>query len=104
MQRENTAFPITAQSRSMRAIIIDRLTCAQRAVIALELDGYSVIDVRLTGCCRPTIEIQNDARLGQLVDDARACYYARKHGLHGVERVGQFELEGCRVIWTVKGH
>lgn len=95
--------PGAGAPRPLNDLMLDRLTAAKRAVVALKREGYTVIDVRLAGC-RPLIEVQNHPHLAELIESQRACYYIYRHGPCGPERVGQFELEGCRVIWTVKGN
>lgn len=89
--------------RPLTDIILDRLTAAKQAVVVLKREGYSVIDVRIADGCKPTIELQDHPRLAQLVAEQKASYYIYRQGHTGPERVGQFDLDGCRVIWTARG-
>lgn len=89
--------------QSINDIMLDRLTQAKRAVVALKHEGFSVIgmDMSLT---RPVLQIQNCARCRALIEQCRAAYY-RWQTVDGVrEQIAQFELEGCKVIWVERGH
>ncbi|MCG8993244.1 hypothetical protein LH427_09690 [Laribacter hongkongensis] len=54
---------------------------------------------------RPTIEIQTNARCHRLIQSGEAVYYSFGREPHfGPYREGQFNLGGCRVVWTEFGH
>lgn len=84
-------------------IMLDRLTQAKRAVVALKRDGYSVIgmDMSLT---RPVLQIQTCAQCGELIKQGRAAYYRWQTVGAVREQIAQFELEGCKVIWVERGN
>lgn len=84
-------------------IMLDRLTQAKRAVVALKRDGYSVIgmDMSLT---RPVLQIQTCAQCAELIKQGRAAYYRWQTVGAVREQIAQFELEGCKVIWVERGN
>ena len=88
---------------SMNDIMLDRLGQAKRAVVQLKRDGFTVIgmDMSLT---RPVLQIQTCAACRALIEAGKAAYY-RLQTVDGVrERIAQFEVEGCKVIWAERGH
>ena len=98
-----TAMNTTPDFKNINDIMLDRLTHVKRAVVTLKRDGYSVIGMDMEHA-RPVLKIQNCARCQKLIDAGRAVFY-RWQTVDGVrEKIAQFELEGCKVIWTERGH
>lgn len=89
--------------KNINDIMLDRLTQVKRAVVALKRDGYSVIGMDMEHA-RPVLKIQNCALCQKLIDEGRAVFYHWQTVDGARERIAQFGLEGCKVIWIERGH
>lgn len=98
-----TARMANAPQKPMNDLMRDRVQAAERAIATLARYGFTVIGLRIEQGARPTIQIAPGKRCAQLVADARAGYYIRRQGPSGPERLGQFQVEDCRVIWLEAG-
>lgn len=78
--------------------LIDRVTNVRSVLIKVKRSGYQVIDVDLKGL-RPTITLEYHADLARLVEEGVACYYIQRTIVGVSERVGQFVIDGVRIIW-----
>ncbi len=78
---------------------------AARAIEALSENGFTVTAVELHNPAHPTIRVQMCHRCRRLVENGEAAYYSfGRLDPHGLYREGQFQLGGCRVVWTEHGH
>lgn len=76
--------------------------CARAAetVVMLGNSHFHVLDVCID-LPRPTIRVRECETVRRMIERGDAVYYARSHEPGwGVMRGGQFQLNGCRVIWT----
>lgn len=84
--------------------VLDRITAAKRAVIALKREGFTVVGVEIDHGLRPTITIQPCGKCAELIASGKAVHYKWTTGASGREVWGQWQIEDCRVLWTEKGH
>jgi len=92
------------QPRQQNDLLLDRLTAARRAVIALKREGFTVIGVEIDHGIRPTLTIAPCSKCAGLIASGQAAHYKWITGARGREVCGQWQIEGCRVLWTEKGH
>ena len=97
------ARPGHADQKPMNDLMLDRVHAAERAITALARYGFTVVGLRIEQGARPTVEVAPGKRCAQLIEDARAAYYVMRQGPSGPERMGQFQVEDCRVIWLEAG-
>jgi len=92
--------PHAGQPRPLIDVLLDRATAVRNVLAKLRNSGYQVIDYRLEGA-RPTVELEAHTDLARLIDEGVACYYIQRPGPSGLgERVGQFVVDGVRLVWT----
>lgn len=104
-----TRAPAGVQQLSHNEHFFERVRTVVRAAAALDAEGHRILSADLgLGAIKPTIQVANDPRLGAKVAAEQAAYYrfCVSSGLGGrvQERTGQFDREGCRVVWTERGH
>lgn len=83
----------------------ERVRTVVRAAAALDSEGHRILSADLgLGSLKPTIQVATDARLAEKIEADEACYYKWAHKLGLQTRHGQFEREGCRVVWAERGN
>lgn len=76
-------------------LISNSLVRIGKAVHSLDDKALTVIGYRHDNSNIPTIEIAHHPICEKMIANGSAVYF-----MHiGVHRFGQFELEGCRVVW-----
>ncbi|MDF7669857.1 hypothetical protein PT276_01335 [Orbaceae bacterium ESL0721] len=76
-------------------IINNGLSAVKRAVKSLSDQELTVIGFYHDSFSKPTIEIEHHPKCSKYIAAGLAAYY-RHEGLY---RFGQFELNGCRIVW-----
>ncbi|HZZ04611.1 hypothetical protein [Paraburkholderia sp.] len=66
--------------------------------------GFVVIGIEFSNGSKPTIQIQNCAACGELIEKGEATYYRTGGAGSGRYRVGQFKIGEIRVLWNEQGH
>jgi len=75
------------------------------AIEALSQNNFTVVAVELNTPARPTIRIQTCSQCHRLIAKGDAVYFSYGQQEHfGPYREGQFQLGGCRIVWTEFGH
>lgn len=75
------------------------------AIEGLSQNGFTVVAVELNTPARPTIRIQTCSQCRRLIANGEAVYFSYGRQEHfGPYREGQFNLGGCRIVWTEFGH
>ena len=98
---DRTVPPHVQDNASM---LLAALRIAQ-AVRQLTERGLSVVSASLQHTERPTIRIRTSPRCQRLIASGDAVYYSFGHDTYfGHYRQGQFQLAGCRIVWTEFGH
>ncbi|WP_230370791.1 hypothetical protein [Paludibacterium denitrificans] len=95
----------THSTRQVNAALLDATHKAARAIEALSENGFTVTDVELKSVSRPTIRIQTSGQCHTLIAKGEAVYFSfGKRERVGQYREGQFQLGGCRIVWTEIGN
>ncbi|XKM14270.1 hypothetical protein RCS94_03635 [Orbaceae bacterium ac157xtp] len=76
-------------------IINNGLSSLNQAIKSLSDLDLTVIGFYQDLLSKPTIEIEHHPKCKKYIATGQAAYY-RHEGLY---RFGQFELEGCRIVW-----
>ncbi len=76
-------------------IINKSLKAVNKAVKSLTDEELTVIGFYHDSFSKPTIEIEHHPKCNKYIVAGQAVYYLHK----GIYRFGQFELEGCRIVW-----
>lgn len=76
-------------------IINESLNAVSKAIKSLCDESLTVIGFYHDSYSKPTIEIEHHPKCSKYISSGQAAYYHHE-GLH---RFGQFELEGCRIVW-----
>ncbi|UTH73947.1 hypothetical protein [Chromobacterium sp. IIBBL 290-4] len=76
-----------------------------RAIEALSQNNFTVVSVELSTPSRPTINIQTCGNCRRMIEKGEAVYFSFGRDTYfGPYRQGQFELGGCRIVWTEMGN
>ncbi|MBN4664214.1 hypothetical protein HUS70_03250 [Pandoraea nosoerga] len=70
----------------------------------LTQEGFVVIGIEYSSGAKPTVQVQTCSLCRALVERGEATYYRSGRGECGHYRTGQFQRNGCRVLWTEQGH
>ncbi|MCX8650038.1 hypothetical protein J3U21_06560 [Gilliamella sp. B2776] len=76
-------------------LISNNINAVNKAVNILSNEELTVIGFYHDSLSKPTIEIEHHPKCNKYIDAGQATYYRHE----GHYRFGQFELNGCRVIW-----
>lgn len=81
-------------------IVEDNLTLASVVLLQLSKDDITVLNIQLWAGSKPTIFICKHPICQKLVNKGMAAYYKFGTDETGPYQQGQFELLGCRVVWS----
>ncbi|MFQ0994161.1 hypothetical protein GYW75_03925 [Gilliamella sp. ESL0232] len=76
-------------------LINNSINAVNNAVTILSNEEFTVIGFYHDSLSKPTIEIEHHPKCNKFIAVGKAMYYRHE----GYYRFGQFELNGCRVIW-----
>ena len=89
----------------VNAVMLDAARKVAGAIEALGDNGFTVIGIDFAAPSRPTVRVQNCGKCQRLIHNGEAAYFGYgASGGAGPYREGQFQLGGCRVVWTEYGH
>lgn len=71
------------------------INAINQAVELLSREGFIIIGFYHDSQSKPTVEIDYAPKCNTYITIGQAIYYRHE----GYYRFGQFELEGCRIIW-----
>lgn len=96
--------PNAGKPRQLNEVLLSRISAVRDVLIKVRNSGYLATDIRLDGV-RPSIVLEYHDDFSRLVDEGVACYYIWQSDPRGVpERLGQFHVDGVRLIWRERGH
>lgn len=76
-------------------LINNSLDIVSKAISVLANKDLTVISYRHDHAAKPTIEVEHHPFCTKMIESGAAAYF-----MHATPyRFGQFELEGCRVVW-----
>jgi hypothetical protein len=76
-------------------LINNGINAVNQAVNILSNEDLTVIGFYHDSLSKPTIEIEHHPKCNKYIEAGRATYYRHE----GYYRFGQFELNGCRIVW-----
>ncbi len=84
----------------INSLMLQAVKKVETVIQELGRRGFAVAGIDMSSPGRPTVRIQTSARCAQLIESGQAAYYSFGQGDIGRYREGQFNLDGCRVVWT----
>ena len=97
--------PIQPKRPPFNALMLAATHKVAAAIEALSQNGLTVVKVELETPVRPTIRIQSCSHCQRLIASGDAVYFSYGQQDHfGAFREGQFQLGGCRIVWTEFGN
>ncbi|MEN3809456.1 hypothetical protein [Chromobacterium piscinae] len=97
--------PIQAKRPPFNAQMMTGAMKVVHAIEALTQNNFTVVSVELNTPTRPTINIQTCGNCRRMIEKGEAVYFSFGRDTYfGPYRQGQFELGGCRIVWTEMGN
>lgn len=81
-------------------IIESALNTSAKTVRELGYMGLTVLDVDVKFPNQPTIQVQYSPIIDTLRSNGQAVIYKYLSQTRGGSLVGQFQLNGCRIVWV----
>jgi len=81
-------------------VIEDNLTLASVVLLRLSQDDVTVLNIQLGTGTKPTVFIKQHPVCEKLIKKGMAAYYKFGTDETGPYQQGQFELLGCRIVWS----
>ncbi|WP_198408174.1 hypothetical protein [Pseudogulbenkiania sp. NH8B] len=104
-ERIKDSHAVQPKRPPFNALMLAATFKAAAAIEALSQSGLTVVKVELETPARPTIRIQTCGQCRRLIESGDAVYFSYGQMDHfGPYREGQFQLGGCRIVWTEFGH
>lgn len=76
-------------------VINNAINAVNTAINTLENEELTVVGFYHDSLSKPTIEIEHHPKCTKFIVAGKATYYRHE----GYYRFGQFELNGCRIVW-----
>ncbi|MDF0606659.1 hypothetical protein HZU77_013495 [Neisseriaceae bacterium TC5R-5] len=95
-----TALPRVSNQQLLQAV-----NGISEAMVALAENNFVILAVELSSVMRPTIRVQHSSQCQRLIERGEAVHFGFGRVDHiGRYQQGQFNLGGCRVVWTEFKH